>query len=325
MRVIISILFLLTTYQTVLAQQDAQFSQYLFNGIYINPAYAGYREELNMHAYYRKQWIDIPGAPETMCLAVDGVTRNERVGLALQVAYDKVGAQNLFSFYGNYAYRIPLGDEHGHLAFGIGAGMMQVGIDASRIDLDNPNDPVIANGRQSMRFFDTRAGIYYSAERFFVGFSVDNITAQYQVKNKPLASSIPVPKPHYYLTAGGLLPLSEAVWLKPSFLLKDDRGGPTGMDINLFLLLKELVWVGASYRTAVHLYNKPHLQAGLSTASDIIGTVEVFVLPELRIGYSYDYPLNKFRTYSHGTHELSLGFYFKQSNRQQKQLRCFSF
>ncbi|WP_119081202.1 PorP/SprF family type IX secretion system membrane protein [Chitinophaga alhagiae] len=324
MRFLICFFCLTGLCRTAIAQQDAQFSQYLFNGIYINPAYAGYRQELNLHAYYRRQWTGVTGAPETMSLALDGVTRNERVGLALQMAYDRVGAQNLFTAYGNYAYRIPVG-ETGRLAFGIGAGLVQVGLDAGRIDTEDPNDPILAAGRQSMRFFDARAGIYFSTEKFFAGFSVDNLTAQYQQKNKPLTSFLPVPRPHYFLTAGGMLPLGEAVWLKPSFLLKDDRGGPTSADLNLFLLLKELVWLGASYRTAVSLYNKPHLQKGLTRASDVTGMVEVFALPQLRVGYSYDHPLNGYRAYAGGSHEVSVGYYFRQEHAGGKQLRCFSF
>lgn len=325
MRYIICFLTALATGMAAYGQQDAQFSQYLFNGIYINPAYAGYRQELNLHAFYRRQWTDVPGAPETMSVALDGTTRSERVGLALQMAFDRVGAQSLLTAYGNYAYRIPVG-ENGKLAFGIGAGLVQVGLDASRVDLDNPNDPVLAAGRQNMRFFDARAGVYYSTDRFFIGFSADNITAQYQRNNKPLTSYVPVPKPHYFLSAGGMLQLGEALWLKPSFLLKDDRGGPSSLDANLFLLLKELLWLGASYRTAVTLYSKPHLQRGLTRASDIVGIAEVFVRPELRIGYSYDHPLSKFRTYANGSHEISIGYYFKRDDAgSSKQTRCFAF
>lgn len=324
MRFLICFFCLMAVCRAATAQQDAQFSQYIFNGIYINPAYAGYRQELNLHAYYRRQWTGVNGAPETMSLAVDGVTSNERVGLALQMAHDRVGAQSLFSTYASYAYRIPVG-EHGKLAFGIGAGLTQTALDAGRIDTEIPNDPMLAAGRQSMRFFDAQAGVYFSTEKFFAGFSADNLTAQYQQKNKPLASYLPVPRPHYFLTAGGMLRVGEEVWLKPSFLLKDDRGGPTSADLNLFLLLKELVWLGASYRTAVSLYNKPHLQKGLTRASDITGIVEVFALPQLRVGYSYDHPLSSYRAYAGGSHEISVGYYFRRENERSNQLRCFSF
>ncbi|NLR62083.1 type IX secretion system membrane protein PorP/SprF [Chitinophaga polysaccharea] len=311
------------------AQQDAQFSQYIFNGIYINPAYAGSRQELNAHAFYRDQWVGIAGAPQTMSLAVDGNVNDDRIGLALQVSSDKIGAQSQLSAYGNYAYRIPLGSESGRLALGIGAGIVQQGLDPGKLDFTNPNEPNISGAAQHMLLFDMRAGIYYSTANWFVGFSADNLTAQYQAKNKPLAHFIPVPKPHYYLTAGALFPVNDDVMLKPSFLLKDDRGGPTSLDMNMFVLLKEMVWLGGGYRTAVNIYNKPDLQPGLTKSSAAVAMAEVFVIPELRIGYAFDYALNKYRTYNNGTHEISIGYYFKRMDSARRtslrQVRCSYF
>ncbi|HVI47019.1 MAG TPA: type IX secretion system membrane protein PorP/SprF [Chitinophaga sp.] len=315
--------------QNVQAQQDAQFSQYIFNGIYINPAYAGYRQEWNAHAFYRNQWVGVPGAPQTMSLAVDGSLNDDRVGVALQVSHDRIGAQSQFAAYGNYAYRIPLGGETGRLAFGIGVGVIQLGLNTDRLDFTNPNEPNLSGAQQHALLFDMRAGVYYSTENYFIGFSVDNITAQYQAKNKPLTHFIPVPRPHYYLTGGAMLRLSEDVYLKPTFLLKDDMGGPTNIDLNAFVLLKELLWIGAGYRTAVSLYNKPDLQPGLRKSSALIGMAEFFVLPELRVGYAYDYALNGYRSYNNGTHEISVGYYFGRPNDKKRvslrQVRCAYF
>ncbi|HYH55403.1 MAG TPA: PorP/SprF family type IX secretion system membrane protein, partial [Anseongella sp.] len=97
------IVFLLSGGKALYAQQDAQFSQYIFNNIYINPAYAGYRQETNVHAFFRSQWTGLEGAPQTASLAFDGALQDGRIGLALQVAEDKLGAQNQRSVYGNYA------------------------------------------------------------------------------------------------------------------------------------------------------------------------------------------------------------------------------
>ncbi|SKD10453.1 type IX secretion system membrane protein, PorP/SprF family [Chitinophaga ginsengisegetis] len=311
------------------AQQDAQFSQYIFNGLYINPAYAGYRQELNAHAFYRNQWVGVPGAPETMSLAIDGSLNNDRVGLALQVSHDKIGAQSQLAAYGNYAYRIPLGGETGRLAFGIGAGIVQQGLNPNELEFTNPNEPNLGGATQHMLLFDIRAGAYYATENWFVGFSADNLTAQYQAKNKPLGHFIPAPKPHFYFTGGALLRMNDDVFLKPSFLLKDDKAGPTSLDLNMFVLLKELVWLGGGYRTAVELYNKPALQQGLAKPGAVIAMAEVFVLPELRIGYAFDYALNKYRTYNNGTHEISVGYYFKRMDNAKRtslrQVRCSYF
>ncbi|RXK83555.1 PorP/SprF family type IX secretion system membrane protein [Filimonas effusa] len=310
------------------AQQDAQFSQYIFNGIYINPAYAGYREELNAHAFYRSQWVGIPGAPQTMSLAIDGSVHDNRMGLALQVVHDKIGAQSNLSAYGNYAYRIKLSEEREeYLALGIGAGLVQLGLDASKLDPGNINDPYLTGNRQQSLLFDARAGAYYTTENFFAGFSVDHLAAQFMSKKQSPSLAAIVPRPHFYLTAGGLVPLSESIVWKPTFLIKDDKGGPTSLDLNSFLLFQETVWVGASYRTAVRLYDKPNLQEGLTRRSAVVGMVEVYATPQLRIGYSYDYTLNRFQSYNNATHEISIGYYMNRQRTGKKvdQMRCFYF
>src|SRR5579862_2858224 len=93
------------------AQQDAQFSQYMFNGIYINPAYAGYREQLNVQGFFRDQWTGIPGAPQTQSIAVDAIANDNKVGLAFQLSNDQLGAQSNLGAYGSYAYRLQMNDD----------------------------------------------------------------------------------------------------------------------------------------------------------------------------------------------------------------------
>ncbi|BAV08130.1 type IX secretion system membrane protein, PorP/SprF family [Filimonas lacunae] len=308
------------------AQQDAQFSQYIFNGIYINPAYAGYRQELNAHAFYRNQWVGVAGAPQTMSMAIDGSLNDNRVGLALQVAYDKIGAQSMLSMYGNYAYRFPLNEEDATLALGIGAGIIQPGLDGSLLTTTTA-EPGVNGGKQTITLLDARAGIYYSNTRFFVGASVDNITAQHLDNKKPSTFTVPTPKPHIYLTAGALLDMGNDIYLKPSFLLKDDTGGPTNIDLNSFVLLNRMLWVGVSYRTAVTIYPKNNLQSDLTKRSAAVGMIELYATPQLRIGYAYDYTLNRYRSYNNGTHEISVGYYVKKEgdSKSRKQMRCFSF
>ena len=127
MKRILILLTLLFCTGALYAQQDAQQSQYMFNGIYINPAYAGYKENLNLHTYYRNQWTGITGAPRSFSVAIDASANDGNVGLAFQVASDKLGAQNSTSAYANYAYRLRLNaDGSSRLAFGLGVGIVQV-------------------------------------------------------------------------------------------------------------------------------------------------------------------------------------------------------
>lgn len=307
--ILLAVIGLSFSVKPVKAQQDAQFSQYMFNGIYINPAYAGYKEQLNLYAFYRSQWTGVQGSPKTMSLALDAIANDGNVGLALQLSSDKLGAQSNLAAYANYAYRIRMNEDgSSRLAFGVGVGVIQLGIDGAKL---NPNDPEPdqPTGTQSTTVPDARVGVFYSNNRFYAGFSADNLISQYI--NVERYAFIPQPKPHYYLTAGMLIPLTENVLLKPSFLLKDDRAGPTSLDLNAFFLLGERIWIGGSYRRGVKLYDKSYLQKDLSSQNSAIAALEFFATSNLKIGYAYDFSIGPLQGYSGGTHEISIGYYFK--------------
>lgn len=319
------ILFLLVVFAQVSnAQQDAQYSQYMFNGIYINPAYAGYKEQLNLHSFYRNQWTGIKGAPKSASLAVDAIANDGNVGLAFQLASDKLGAQSTIAGYASYAYRLRVGNgENSRLALGLGVGVLQNSIDGNLHQSIDPDDPRLLMGVERTILPDARTGVFYSNDRWYAGASVDNLIAQYLAKNNGSLSLFPVQKPHYYLTAGMMVPINETVQLKPSFLLKDDRGGPTSLDINAFVLLADRIWLGGSYRTAVKLYDKSYLQRDLAQSNSIVAMTEFFATQQLRIGYAFDYATSSLRGNTGGTHEISIGFYIKPKNIRMLSQRYF--
>ncbi|QQL51228.1 PorP/SprF family type IX secretion system membrane protein [Mucilaginibacter ginkgonis] len=295
-------------------QQDAQQSQYMFNGIYINPAYAGYKENINLHSFYRSQWTGITGSPVSLSLAVDASANDGNVGLALQIANDRIGAQSDFSTYVNYAYRLRLNnDGSSRLALGVGLGAVSLGLNSALL---NPNDPEINQplSNQNVILPDGRIGVFFSNNLLYAGLSADNLVSQYINKNSH--PFIAQPKPHYYLTAGYLIPLSKDIYLKPSFLLKDDRAGPTSLDLNAFILFGQKLWLGASYRSAVSLYDKSYLQSDLSKTNSVVTAIEVFPVDNIRIGYAYDISIGPLQGYSSGTHEISIGYYIKTFKRR---------
>lgn len=305
----------------VYAQQDAQQSQYMFNGIYINPAYAGYKENLNLHSYYRSQWTGITGSPTSMSLAVDASANEGDVGLAFQLSNDRLGAQSNISAYANYAYRLRLNaDGSSRLAFGFGIGAMQLGINGNLLTTNDP-EPDQPVGTQSLVVPDGRVGIYYSDDNFYAGLSADNLISQYaDYKGHAYVAR---PKPHYYLTAGMLFTLTDDIMLKPSILLKDDRSGPTSLDANAFLMLGEKLWIGGSYRTGVKLYAPNYLQTDLSNINSAVAAIELFPAENLRVGYAYDVSVGPLQKYSGGTHEISIGFYFKTRKSRMLSPRYF--
>ena len=311
-----------------IAQQDSQFTQYIFNGLHINPAYAGYKEDLYLQSFIRSQWVGVRGAPRTLSISGDGSTANGNVGLGLLVTSDVLGAQSNLSTYANYSYKIRIGyDEDTKLSFGIAAGFMQLGLRGDKLSGIEGDDQVIPTNTQVRILPDARVGVFYSDPKYFAGISATNMLAKYADRNNTSNLLVPVPQPHFYLTAGALFPLSDGLVLKPTFLLKDDIKGPTSLDVNSFFLLNEKVWLGAFYRTSVSLYEKNNLQNDLTKKSAFGAMFELFVSPNFRVGYSCDFSLNALRGYNFGSHEVSVGVYVNKRStlHRDRQLRCYDF
>ena len=324
MKKLISLVCLVASFVVARAQQDAQFSQYVFNGLYINPAYAGYKSDFYVNSFFRSQWTGLNGAPQTISIAADGAVANDHVGLGIMFANDKLGAQSNTALYGNYAYRIQVGqDESSRLAFGVGFGFIQTGINGNKLNPVQTGDTFIPTGNQSALLPDGRLGILYTNNEFFAGVSVDNLLAQFIKSDAINANLIPMPKPHEYLTFGALFQLAGDVKLKPSVLIKDTPGAPTSMDINAFFLLNEKIWLGGTYRTAIDVYSKPNLPKGMSKSSAFVAMAEFYVNDTFRVGYAYDYAMNKLGVYGYGSHELSISFRLKSNQYGDPTRKCY--
>lgn len=305
-------------------QQTAQYSQYIFNAIYVNPAYAGHKERVNLNATYRNQWTGINGAPDSFSMAVDGTINDDNVGLALQVSSDKIGAQTSMSAFANYAYRLPVTDDYTkRLAFGFGVGVFQSSLNGDMLYGNDLGDLSIPQGAVRELAPDVRLGIFYSTPKYYLGASADNLVSKVLVDRKVRSFNFPTPKPHYYLMGGAVMPLIDfELDFKPSFLIKDDIKGPTVLDLNAFFLLKQRLWIGAGYRTNIKLYNKSNLVDNLQTTNALIGMAEVFVSDTFRFGYSYDYSMGSLAGYSGSTHEISVGIYLR-TNKEKREMFCY--
>lgn len=328
MRKIYVLILAMVFSKMVNAQQDSQFTQYVFNGLHINPAYAGDKEDLYLQSFIRSQWVGVKGAPRSLSVSGDAATNSGNVGIGLIVSSDQLGAQSNLSTYANYAYKIRIGyDEYTRLSFGIGAGFMQLGLRGDKLSGIEGDDPSIPTSNQTRVLSDARFGVFFSSPKYFAGLSATNLLAKYADRNNTSNLLVPVPQPHFYLTAGGLFPLSDGLVLKPTFLLKDDIKGPTSLDINSFFLLNDKVWLGAFYRTSVTLYNKDNLQNDLIKKSAFGAMFELFVSENFRVGYSCDFSLNALRGYNFGSHEISVGVYVNKKNHsnRDRQLRCYDF
>ncbi|MBN9297074.1 MAG: type IX secretion system membrane protein PorP/SprF [Filimonas sp.] len=302
---------------TCFAQQDIQFSQYVFNGLAVNPAYAGYRGDLYLNSTYRKQWVGIPGSPQTAVLSVDGLTRvkDDKVAVAGQVMWDKLGPQESLSFYGTYAFRIPL-DNTGlrRLCLGLSAGVTQYSLDGTVLQYTDPNDPDLPTVKASTIVPDANFGIYYYTPNFYAGLSFLDMFSLNQDRSIYYSGGFKYAtirkSPHVYLTAGTMVKLSETVQLKPSILIKEDFKGPTSVDFNLLALFVDKIWIGGSYRTGISWSGKSGYQPDLESSAAVSAMMEFFATENLRIGYSYDFTTNGLSNYQNGSHEISLGIRF---------------
>lgn len=304
-RILFFCVFLLTVTHYADAQQDAQYSQYMFNTLVINPAYAGYKEVLNIDALTRDQWVGIEGAPKTKTIILDGSFFDNKVGLGLSVVKDQLGLQSQSSAYLNYAYRLQVGD-NSRLALGLGVGVGQYKLDGSGAHTDNPNDPNFNYGKSSFIVPDARVGVFYSNDQFYAGLSVTNLFSTAFNYSSVTENQVAKQGKHYFLTAGYLYNLNNFLKFKPSFLLKDDTKGPTNLDINNFFLLGEKVWLGVSYRTSVNLLKRKSIVGNVKSPDAVVGMVEFFAGKIWRLGYAYDYTLSSLQGYSGASHELSV-------------------
>lgn len=289
-----------------LAQQDAQYSQYMFNSMVINPAYAGYREKFNISLLHRDQWTGFSGAPKTQSFIADGAfTQNKNVGLGIAVVNDKFGLLGQSSAYLNYAYRLPVGTD-ARLSFGLAAGVAQYRIDNGGARVEDPDDQNFSGGDESYIGPDGKFGIHFSNEKLYAGLSVTNLLAR-AVKYESLNGTVSRQGRHFFLTAGYLVDLNDDLKLKPSFLLKEDLKGPASLDINSFVLIRETVWIGGSYRTGVNLWKTNALNSAAINQNSVVGAVEFLVAEKFRLGYAYDRSVGGLRSSADGSHEISLG------------------
>jgi type IX secretion system PorP/SprF family membrane protein len=306
MRILLSLAALL--FSTALyAQQNPQYTQYIFNGMIVNPAYTGSKDVVNVSVMNRMQWTGMPGAPNTQTLSVDGATKNNRIGLGAFMIHDRIGSGGKYSFFGNAAVKLPV-SEKGVLSLGLSVGGYRHYIHGDEVHsadpMDNPIvDPSVPQDQEFVVKPDLRTGVYYHTERFYAGLSVTNLIYFRDTR-------VIEPQRHYFLTSGYVFDLSPTFKLKPSFLLKEDFNGPTNVDLNMFLLFKDVVWLGSSYRTAANVFKKPVLDAteNLVFRDAVAAIIELYPAPRFRIGYSYDVMLHELK--GQNTHEISLGYMF---------------
>ena len=274
----------------VSAQQSIVYSQYIYNGLLINPAYAGSHVQLSATVSYRNQWVNFEGAPQTATLGVHSTVNKSKVGLGLLATSDKIGSYSNTGIFAAYAYRIQdrLG---GVFSMGLQGGLHNFQADYSSLKLKAGQDPTF-NGTLSELKPNFGGGFFYYTKKFFGGFSVPVILKHSKFFNEGL-QHLGLAR-HYYLFVGAVLPLDrlENVKVNPSLLIRAQEGTPLSADVNVNVVFHNLIGAGVSYRTG-----------------ESFTTLLNFKLSEkFNFGYSYDWVTSDIRKYSNGTHEFMLNY-----------------
>lgn len=285
---------LLTQVQLSHAQLEPQFTQYMFNEMFINPAYAGSREAISLTAAYRNQWVGIDGAPVTETFSAHAPLRNKKVGLGISVLNETIGVTHDLGVYANYAYRVPM--INGSFALGLQAGVINHQEQLLDVKTQEDGDNSFIANTPQLTLPNVGFGTYFSKKHYYVGFSIPRLL-QNQVditSSKMVTNQVHISYWHYYLMGGYVYDLTDGVKLKPTFMLKAVSGAPLEADIGLHALFNNVFWFGASYRTK----------------DSWAAITQIQVTKQLRVGYSYDYSTTGLQKYNSGTHEITLGFDF---------------
>ncbi|MBT8274350.1 MAG: type IX secretion system membrane protein PorP/SprF [Bacteroidia bacterium] len=276
---------------TGFAQQDPQYTQYMYNTMSVNPGYAGQRDVLSISGLHRSQWVGIDGAPRTQSLILHTPLKNDKIGLGLSVVRDGLGPATETYADANFSYSIRV-NYNVELSFGLKGGFHLLETDWSQGIYQNP-DTVF---QENLSLFSpvVGAGLYLHSEYWYVGFAVPNfITTRHY---NDFQESVAKERMHYYLIAGLVLQASDNLKIKPATLIKAVPGAPVIADLSLNALFSEKFTLGIAYRW-----------------DDAFSGLAGFQISDsLFIGYAYDLTATELNNYNSGTHEIMMRFELQQ-------------
>ncbi len=275
------------------------YSQYLQNGLVINPAYTGSRGALSTFLSYRIQWMGIKDSPVLQSVSLHTPMKNDRVALGLMAQFMQFGFTKATSLYASYAYSIRVAN--GKLSFGLkaGADMSNTVYPDNSTDrfLTTSNDPVFVNDKPYI-LPNVGAGMYYYSDRLFAGVSVPSFLSYRKTGTGSVQAYHSFNEYDILFSAGGLVIFSDFLKFKPSFLIDYSLENPkklTRLDINGNFILADLIWIGGAWRTSEEV---------------AVGILQVQLNPQLMFGFSYDYPVGMMNSYSKGSSEFVLRYEF---------------
>jgi len=278
---------MLTCY-TGFAQQDAQYTQYMYNTININPAYAGSRGVMSIFGLHRTQWVGLDGAPTTNAFSLNTPINNSNLGLGLSLVNDRIGPTSDNTISADISYTVPMSENY-KLSFGIKASGNIFNLDTSKLTPAQSNDPNLQNFNNEFSP-NFGAGVYLHSDKLYFGLSVPNFLQDTKYNDNEVA--VFQERMNFYAIGGYVFDLSQSIKFKPAFLTKVVTGAPLQVDASANFLFYDKFMLGGAYRW----------DAAVSALAGFQVTDGLF------IGYSYDMETTNLRRYNSGSHEIFLRF-----------------
>lgn len=293
-RILLFVTFFLLA-KNAMAQQDPEYTHYMYNMNVVNPAYAtGTESVLNLGTLYRTQWVGAVGAPKTLTF-FGHMPLNKKIELGLSMISDDIGdgAKKENNFYADIAYVIELKNRH-RLSFGIKAGFtsLQTNFNGFRFESGDPSTDLAFAENINLFKPNIGAGIFYFTDDYYVGLSAPNLLSSKHIEERNGINAYGSEDIHSFLTAGYVFKISPDFKLKPAFMTKIVVGSPLTFDVSANVLYRDKFELGASYRFD----------------DSVSGLMSVSVTDNLKIGYAYDYTLSNLGQFNSGTHEIFLLF-----------------
>lgn len=300
MKKIFTIVLITVFYLQLYSQQEAQYTQFMFNKVAFNPAYAGSHETLSFTGIYRTQWVNLEGAPVSQTFSFHTPIFGKRIGLGMNLHHDKIGPTNSWNYSLIYAYRIPI--KEGHLSVGAQGIIRNYRVDWRDVTAIHSGDALYGNSEESKLVPNFGLGVYYSNKAFYAGLSIPrlldrDLTFQYDgnIQNGDYSKEAR----HAFLMAGMLIPLNEQLSLKPAILIKYAQNAPTDVDLHAGLVFDNKLNIGVTYRVG-------GFHTSIGESLDFV--FQVLLNEKLKLGLAYDYTFSEIRNYHAGSYELLLEY-----------------
>ena len=270
------------------AQQDAQFTQYMYNTININPAYAGSRGVMSIFGLHRTQWVGLDGAPTTNAFSLNTPISNSNLGIGLSLVNDKIGPTTDNTISADVSYTVPMNEDY-KLSFGIKASANIFNLETDKLTPAQQNDPNLQNFNNKFKP-NFGAGAYLHSDKLYLGLSVPNFLQDSKYNDNDVA--VFQERMNFYFIGGYVFDLSPSIKFKPAFLTKLVTGAPLQVDASANFLFFDKLMIGGAYRWD-------------AAVSALVGFQ---ITDGLFIGYSYDTETTHLRRYNSGSHEVFLRF-----------------